>query len=163
MPNDLDLNGLLQAVVNAEASLQATEADVAEAQERRTMAAEALAREQSAFDAAVKNARTLARPSPSACVDTGAQVLQESLAAHLAAAMPPPETPVCEECGQPSPAGHVCRKMDGAPGPIPANSPANHTPPPCFTPGASGFRGPMPLPGYAPEDGDDRPERTGED
>lgn len=159
----IDLNSLLMAVVNAESSLQAAELDVAEAQERRAMAAEALVREQSAFDKAVADSRALARPSPSACVDTGAQVLQEHLAAHLAAAMPAPEVPPCAECGQPAPAGHVCRRMDGTPGPIPANSPANHSPPPGFNPAASGFRGPMPLPGFAPEDGDDREENTGVD
>lgn len=155
----LDLNGLLQSVVNAEASLQEAERDVAEAQERRTMAAEALVREQGAFDAAVANARALARPSPSACVDTAAQVLQEALARVSA----PPEAPPCPECGQPAPDGHVCRRMDGAPGPIPVTSPVNKSPPPGFTTGSSAFRGPMPAYGYAPEEGDDREERTGED
>lgn len=139
----VDLNSLLTAVINAEASMKAAEADVAEAQDRRQMAAEALAREQAAFDAAVADARTLARPS--------AAVLP--IPAEQPASVNQPETlKSCDECGQPMIGDHVCRRMEGAPGPLPRSSPAH-----------SGFLGPMPELGFAPEDMDDREENTGTD
>lgn len=122
----VDLNSLLQAVVNAEDNLKAAEAAVAEAQQRQEMAVQALKHEQGAFDAAIVSARALARPVS-------------------------PETATCHECGQPADPGHACRRMDGAPGPMPVT-----------TPGNSGFRGPMPPPGFAPEPNDDREDNTGE-
>jgi hypothetical protein len=141
----IDLNTLLQAVMNAESSLQAAEVSVADAQERRQMAAEALAREQGAFDRAVADARTLARPSAAVSADTGYSRLAQD-------AKEPEGPPPCPECGQPAPAGHACRRMEGAPGPLPANSPAHSW--------AAGIDS---RPGFGPEADDDREDRTGVD
>lgn len=164
----VNLNDLLQSVLNAEASLKVAEADVAEALERKAMAADALRREQGAFDKAVADARALVRPSPTACVDASAQLIQSVFAAAQAASGSPevphgPSPEECQLCGEAVPAGapHTCRRMEGAPGPLPSTSPLLKGPPPA--PGMSWAAGAMPAPGYAPEAADDREENTGVD
>lgn len=142
----VDLNTLLAAIVEAQANLTGREAEEHAATTRRREATEALQDAQDAFDAAVDGARGPRAPTPGS-----APAPASSRGDEAAASGDEPE--FCEECGQPTPPGadHVCRTMDGAPGPLPATSPA------------LAWTGAMPPVGFAPEPDDDREENTGAD